>query len=309
MSTKTNIEWATSTGNPWIGCTKVSPGCKNCYAAELDANRFSKTMGGGTKENPESHWGKGAPRVRTKAFWKDALKWQRQQEDFGDGSQRPRIFPSLCDWLDDEVPIEWLADFLKLIHDTPNLDWLLLSKRPENWKSRLEDAWDILNEPKSTPSSVWLGQWLDNDPVPPNIWLGVSVEDQKRADERIPLLLNIPAKVRFLSVEPLLEKVDLDFWYDAVEEEYGPYPGNHNPTNELHWVIVGGESGSGRRDCGVEAICDVARQCVAAGVPCFVKQDAAFKPGQKGRIPDDVWALKQLPTLSPPAQAFNPDDK
>src|SRR5205085_322251 len=119
---------------------------------------------------------------------------------------RPRIFPSLCDWLDDEVPIEWLADFLKLIHDTPNLDWLLLTKRPENWSDRIHTAFRL---PNDEPLETWLSGWLDGDRAPHNVWIGVSVEDQQRADERIPLLLQIPAKVRFLSVEPLLSEVNL----------------------------------------------------------------------------------------------------
>lgn len=309
MSETTNIEWETSTGNPWIGCTKVSPGCKNCYAAELDENRFSKTMGGGTTAKPISHWGKGAPRVRTKGFWKYALKWNREAGKTGCGDcdpciggrpdqcavgamERPRIFPSLCDWLDEEVPIEWLADFLKLVHDTPNLDWLLLTKRPESFKGRLNA---VLDAPAKGIWSVgrqtaeFLCDWLEEKP-PANVWIGVSVEDQKRADERIPLLLQIPAKVRFLSVEPLLEPVDLRYAAFTGAESF-------STMGRIDWVIIGGESGKDRRDCGVEAICDVARQCVAAGVPVFTKQDCAFKPGQKGRTPDDIWALKQFPRL------------
>ena len=282
MSEKTGIEWTDHTFNPWIGRSKVSPGCKNCYAETLDQRYY-----GGT------HWGKGAPRKRTsESTWRNPVKWNaialtniEAHPDYA--HVRPRIFPSLCDWLDDEAPIEWLADFLKLIHDTPNLDWLLLTKRPENlWRCR-----ETLIGMKecSADFETWLMQWSDGFP-PSNVWIGVSVEDQKRADERIPQLLQIPAKVRFLSVEPLLSPI-----------EFGAVPGGlvspiyQNRNSKVDWVIVGGESGPDRRDCGVDAICDVARQCVAAGVPCFVKQDSAFKPGQQGRIPDDIWKLKQFP--------------
>lgn len=315
---KTNIEWVGPdgyTGNPWIGCSKVSPGCKNCYAAELDANRFSRTMGDGTKDKPISHWGKGAPRVRTKVFWKDALKWNREAEickcgkakasalhdcEFGrydvnylTKQKRPRIFPSLCDWLDDEVPIEWFADFLKLIHATPNLDWLLLTKRPENFKSRFAELNDWA---ENWPADAWVYNWLNGAP-PSNVWLGVSVEDQKRADQRIPQLLQILARVRFLSVEPLLERVSIeDFLLPRVTDVQAIYRGEE-PNYQKRWVIVGGESGKDRRDCGVEAIVDVANQCVAAGMPCFVKQDCAFKPGQQGRIPNEIWKLKQFPNV------------
>ena len=221
MSEETNIEWATSTGNPW---------------------------------------GPGAPRFRTKGFWKDALKWNRAQHNSGAaivGEPRPRIFPSLCDWLDEEVPIEWLADFLKLIHDTPNLDWLLLTKRPEKWYSRIQEANYTLTRASQGASHMAV-KWLLGKEAPANVWIGVSVEDKQRADERIPQLLPIPAKVRFLSVEPLLEAVDL---------RYGP-----EPTNQLHWVIVGGESGPGARPCNVDWIRSIVVQCKGAGVPCFIKQ-------------------------------------
>lgn len=150
MSANSHIEWTDHTFNPWEGCTKWSPGCKNCYA-ETRNKRFA----GG------KNWGKGAPRRRTSAAnWKQPLRWNR---DAGTGrflecpkcglrgnpptvcptagcstfasemdTARPRVFcASLADWLDDEVPVEWLADLLSLIHATPNLDWLLLSKRPE----------------------------------------------------------------------------------------------------------------------------------------------------------------------------------
>lgn len=284
MSEKTGIEWADSTGNPWIGCTKVSPGCANCYAAELDAQRFSRTLGGGTKEKPISHWGKGAPRFRTKAFWQDAVKWNRL---FALGKcalcgrpapivdrpcecgvagmwDRPRVFPSLCDWLDDEVPIEWLADFLKLIHDTPNLDWLLLTKRPENFANRLIVARDYLGRTQPDPGSrvsEWVRQWVFKDNHPANIWLGTSVEDQQRADERIPELLKIPAKIRFLSVEPLLGPINLrldDAWIQITKSPF--------------WIIAGGESGTHARPCHVDWIRSIVQQCKATGVSCFVKQ-------------------------------------
>lgn len=321
MSEKTGIEWATSTGNPWIGCSKVSPGCKNCYAAELDANKFSRTMGGATPENPISHWGKGAPRIRTKAFWKDALAWERkalqvqtEYDNRHDGTlremfkphtlpprpDRPRIFPSLCDWLDEEVPIEWLADFLKLIHDTPHLDWLLLTKRPENWFLRAVNS-AMETFPDDDPMRCWLGDWRCGNPHH-NIWIGVSVEDQKRADERIPLLLQIPAKIRFLSVEPLLGPVefsDVSRRSDAVKQL------GKQALNGIHWVIGGLESGKDRRDSanGVNDLIEIAKQSVAAGIPFFCKQDCAFKPGQQGRIPNEIWALKNFPTTETQSSA------
>lgn len=298
MSKDTKISWAHSTASPWFGCTEVSPGCIHCYAREM------------TLKRGWAGWGDVSPRVRSKGFWKDVPKWNAKAERMAalaqrdseedpltpTGYVRPRIFPSLMDWLDPKVPIEWLADFLHVIHDTPNLDWLLLTKRPELFHRRMCDAMNSMKDGPICDLHSWA---IFDDRYPskpwPNVWIGVTCEDQKRADERIPELLKIPARVRFLSVEPLLEKVDL--LHQIIT------PRNHTMLDKpelpnwpkIHWVIVGGESGNKRRDCGVEAICDVARQCVAAGVPVWVKQDCAQKPGQQGRIPDEIWRLKQLP--------------
>lgn len=283
MSEQTTIEWATHSWNPWEGCTKVSPGCANCYA-EARNKRFS----GG------ANWGKGKPRRRTSpATWRNPLKWNREAEMSEAMSAhepneepifthtRPRIFPSLCDWLDDEVPIEWLADFLKLIHDTPNLNWLLLTKRPENFTRRvgsllstmfLRDDWRLL--------------WVEGKQAPANVWIGTSVEDQKRADERIPELLKIPAKVRFLSVEPLLGDVDLAYTCFNGADSFGSMPG-------IHWVIVGGESGPGARPCNVAWIRSIVGQCKAAGVPCFVKQ-LGSQPRCQNIIGEPPWGELNL---------------
>lgn len=264
MSDTTKIQWATSTGNPWIGCTKVSPGCKNCYASTLDENRFSRTMGGGTKENPVSHWGKGAPRFRTKGFWKNALRWNKAAEGTRHhGGECPRIFPSLCDWLDEEVPIEWLADFLNLIADTPNLDWLLLTKRPELCFDRINAATRCANY--KGDGRLWNLAGL----VPHNVWVGTSVENQEWADKRIPELLKIPAAVRFLSVEPLLGPIDLSTYLKS--HSFG-LDGNDKSTATPDWVIVGGESGSDARACNVEWIRAIVQDCRRDLVPVFVKQ-------------------------------------
>jgi protein gp37 len=275
MSDTTAIEWATHTFNPWEGCTKISPGCANCYA-EARNKRFS----GG------ANWGKGKPRRRTSAAnWRNPIIWNRQGGVGNipfDGT-RPRVFPSLCDWLDDDVPIEWLADFLKLIHDTPNLDWLLLTKRPENFVRRM-DAVSSYGETIGQPDTrleedgAWFASKWHNTP-PANVWLGTSVEDQTRADARIPALLKIPATVRFLSVEPLLGPVNLPSHLGRVDA-----PGciSHGDLSDwIDWVILGGESGPVARPCNVEWIRDLARQCQAAGVPCFVKQLGSLAIGKQ----------------------------
>lgn len=267
------IEWTDHTFNPWIGCTKVSPGCKNCYAETLN-----KRWRNG------ANWGNGAPRARTSVSnWKQPLKWNidaRRQFDswktfrdslgtsddklVANGHEpfcRPRVFcASLADWLDDEVPIEWLADLLKLIHDTPNLDWLLLTKRPQNWFNRITGV--LLKQNPASNMAAWVAEWRDDrvGHPPLNVWIGTSVEDQARADERIPELLKIPARVRFLSAEPMLEAMDLLPQLARAGE------------TRIDWCIVGGESGSGARPFRVEWAKDIIQQCRASNVAPFLKQ-------------------------------------
>lgn len=253
MSDTTKIQWADATFNPWIGCTKVSAGCAHCYAETRD-----RRLHGG------KHWGKDAPRSRTSAAnWKGPVRWNSEvavHPDF-----RHKVFPSLCDWLDDEVPIEWLADFLVLIYETPHLDWLLLTKRPENFEGRLAAvcAWRRSRTQIDLLSAAWKHRYEPQAPA--NVWVGVSVENQETADKRIPKLLKIPAAVRFLSVEPMLGPVDISL-YLATGWTQPPY------DDIVDWVIFGGESGAGARPCSVDWIREGVKQCQAAGVTAFVKQ-------------------------------------
>jgi protein gp37 len=297
----TKIEWCDSTFNAWSGCTKVSPACAHCYAKAM-AKRAPKTLG---------QWGPGAPRRRTsEAYWQQPYRWNAEAPEFAscpcgftgtipfESSRCPkcdntdityrrrRVFlNSMSDWLDDEVPIEWLADVLNLIRRTPNLDWLLLTKRPQNWRSRMGAALRHLTEKQSataTPRSVsddeadalnWIDAWLRDDgvdPIPANVWIGTTVEDQQCADERIPQLLAIPARVRFLSCEPLLGPVLLDF--DSV------YVNPASPAHGIHWVIAGGESGPKARPMHPAWARSIRDQCVAAGVPFFFKQWGEWQP-------------------------------
>ncbi len=322
MSENTKIEWADHSWNPWIGCTKVSPGCLHCYAEHSTPTRVHRAQG-------RELWGKGASRQRTSAaHWKQPAKWSKIPCEewevngcskpgcgYADGKpcigcglvvNRKRVFPSLCDWLDDEVPIEWLADFLKVIHDTPNIDWLLLTKRPENFAKRITEAQcrrgGVIDRAKGNSEisrfATWLEFWRTGAEVPANVWIGTSVEDQTRADQRIPDLLRIPARVRFLSVEPLLGSVILGL-------------DNHCNSSacscaKIGWVIVGGESGKGARPCNVGWIRDIVRQCGAAGVACFVKQlgvsivdrnDAGFEGESVTEWPMDTHTADIEPTV------------
>lgn len=307
MGENTAIEWADHTFNPWSGCTKVSPGCANCYAERLSA----RGMTNGKGERTLGQWGPGAPRKRTSAAnWRKPLRWDREAEPqpcegccscssvghyspLCDGSGlvsvRPRVFcASLADWLDPEVPAEWLADLLALIERTPHLDWLLLTKRPELWRERLEAAtdWDGLIDGRlNQGADDMVSDWLKGL-TPANVWIGTSVEDQQRADERIPHLLRIPARVRFLSCEPLLgpvtlpalEKLDRSGLRTAEIGNWG-----NVPAPRFHWVIAGGESGPGARPMHPEWVRSLRDQCQAAGVAFHFKQWGEWAPG--GSLP------------------------
>jgi protein gp37 len=266
----TNIQWCNYTFNPWIGCTmardkdgKIVQECIYCYAKTLDDNRFSKTMGGASKEHPVSHWGNGAPRYRTSAGnWLAPLKWNRQATKDG---TRPRVFcASLGDWLDDDVDAGWIADLLSLIRATPGLDWLLLTKRPQNWLSRIEAALFHVEglpadgscrdvEPE-TPTGIWLNEWTrtDGEGIPSNVWIGVSAgADQAAA-------LDIPARVHFLSCEPMLRPLDTTH------------------AARFDWIIFGGESGKGARECHLKWIRDGVAFCRQHTIAPFVKQLGAL---------------------------------
>lgn len=267
-----NIEWTDHTFNPWIGCAKVSPGCHHCYAETLMDTRYGRVK-----------WGKGQPRSRTSAAnWRKPRQWNKAAEG---ATQRPRVFcASLADWLDDEVPIEWLAELMDLIRETPNLDWLLLTKRPENF-DRLGDAISYAEQ----DTRYWLSEWSGGE-APHNVWVGTTVEDQQRADERIPALLDIPARCRFLSCEPLLGPLDLSGFFG------GPYvglPGDvvvPNYNFGIDWVIVGGESGPKARPIKKEWVRDIRDRCDVAQVAFFFKQWGGVRPAENGRILDGmIW--------------------
>ena len=285
MKLENSIGWCDVTGNKVIGCDKVSPGCKNCYAEVGTVARVMRHRA----VNPVETWGPHGTRIAVADFTAKLrrlnklcicdgchetypVEWLSRPNthctnlagDFCGIFRRIRFFAdSNSDWLDDKWPVETFVEFLREIHSAPNVDVILLTKRIENWNPK--------------------------DSLPPNVWPGVSVENQAMADQRIRAVLEIPAAVRLLSVEPLLEGIDLSL---------GLLNTTRLDLTGIDWVIVGGESGPARRDCGVEAIVSVAEQCVAARVPVYVKQDCAAKAGQQGRIPDEIWKLKQFPNTS-----------
>ena len=284
MARETGIKWCRSTFNSWIGCTEVSDGCTNCYARELDKrHRYGDAV----------HWGAGVPRYRTSENlrrqplrWNEDAAWERENGRLKNPSykwHRPGFWPvfcaSLADVFDNEVPEEWRADLWLLIDKTPNLTWLLLTKRIGNAQSMLPRLANLPDRP--------IAPWL-------NVWLGASVVNQEEADRDIPKLLATPAVKRFVSYEPALGPVDFsrymwpvhwswDAKYKTPEEARaaGAYAeqkrqallGAH--VRLLDWIIVGGESSQGSakaRPFDLAWARSTVAQCKAAGVACFVKQ-------------------------------------
>ena len=271
---ETTIEWTVTiapdgrvfpgfTFNAWRGCQKISPGCANCYAEALD-----NWLHGG------KHWGPNGVRgTHSDAYWRKPLAWDRKAARLG---VRLKVFVnSMADVFEDRPELAApRARLFRLIDMTPHLDWLLLTKRPENaarlWRKAQERARGLLDGEmiEEFAGPTWAG----------NIWLGTTVEDQRRADARIPHLLAVPAAVRFLSCEPLLGLVDLSAFFG------GPYitlPGDRVEANYnagIDWVIAGGESGHGARPMHPRWARSLRDQCAAASVPFLFKQWGEWAP-------------------------------
>lgn len=293
----TNIQWTDHTVNFWWGCTKVSRACQHCYA-EIVAKVFGKRLFGAVPQ-----WGAGKPRFeRLQAARAEALKIQRQAVKSG---TRPKVFVnSMSDWLDDEVPLEWLAFLLETLAMCPHVDFQLLTKRPENWGVRVLAAClhmagyrdgEISSKGPTAPEmqgvdAMW--EWGKEGKAPDNLWIGTTVEDQKAANTRIPHLLKIPAKVRFLSCEPLVGPVR--FIDDPLRNVEGKIVlsactglsviAEHLGSNAtslqvgIHWVIGGGESGGAAEPTHPDWLRSLRDQCAGAGVPFFFKQWGEWLP-------------------------------
>lgn len=252
MGENSKIEWTDHTFNPWMGCTKVSPACDGCYAEAMMDHRYGKVK-----------WGPHGERVRTvPSNWKQPIRWDKEAKAAG---TRPRVFcASLADVFDNQVPPEWRVDLFALIRATPNLIWLLLTKRPQNIVKMV--------------AAIGGG-------LPSNAALGASVEDQQRADANVPALLHAKAECSpafvFLSCEPLLGMVSLrrikvgGGWYDALagwRDVKAQFPGI---DETIDWVIAGGETDQGQhkaRPSDPAWVRSLRYQCSAAGVAFHFKQ-------------------------------------
>lgn len=257
MGSDTKIEWADHTFNAWIGCTKVSPACDFCYAED-----WSKRYG-------RANWGPGEPRQRTApANWKQPLAWDKLAA--AEGVQRFVFTNSLADVFDNEVDPSWRRDLFRLIDETRNLTWLLLTKRVGN----VEKMIDVFGA----------------NQCPSNAWLGITVVNQEEADRDIPKLLAAKAALGiprvFLSIEPMLGQMDVSryLWRDACTacaqwaRTDCPKCGGKEHTERLDWVICGGESGKHARPMHPDWARSLRDQCADAGVPFLFKQWGEWLP-------------------------------
>lgn len=270
MAENSNIEWTHHTFNPWRGCTKVSAGCANCYAETL-SKRNPATLG---------EWGpKGKRVMAAESYWKQPLKWNTEAEKAG---ERRRVFcASLADVFEDRPElVEPRMRLFDLVIQTPHLDWLLLTKRPENIGKLVPPDW--------------------KKRFPVNAWAGTSVEDEKTAHQRIKYLLCVPSVVRFLSMEPLLSHVDLDpplcqYCWDGDIDTSGDPPWCTDCDSEavyghwldscadaiqagINWVIVGGESGPNARPMHPDWVRSIRDQCQEKHVSFLFKQWGEWLP-------------------------------
>lgn len=297
---KSKISWTHATWNFIVGCSKVSPGCENCYAERL-ALRY-----GWSKKS----WT--APNARENIIVKPnkltlPLKWKEPR----------RIFVnSLSDLFHEQVPDEIIDRAFAVMALCPQHTFQILTKRPKRMLEYFAAGDELWGERWVLPQREFVGESEPTVLPLKNVWLGVSVEDQRRADERIPLLLQTPAAVRFLSCEPLLEQVDLEHVHNGgytyafgkrepsrmnvLQEHYMMYDEGDIAFPKIDWVIVGGESGPHYRAMDLDWARSLRDQCVSANVPFFYKQGSAYRSEQDTlldgvewhQFPDDVRETK-----------------
>ena len=269
----TKIAWTNTTWNPIVGCSKISPGCDNCYAERM-AHRQAHmgTEGYAIVTHKEGGWNGRVYLISYKDTLKRPLRWKKPRMVF---------VSSMGDLFHEQVPIEWFCKVYAIIAKCPQHTFQILTKRPEIALKYFE---------------------FNNNKFPDNVWFGVTAENQAMADKRIPKLLEIPAVVRFVSVEPMLEGISFvefeeEQWYckecdswpndvfmgcsscgcgDSLEKRYSIH-------GLLDWVIVGAETGPGARPMKIEWAEKLVSDCRDAGVPCFVKALPV-----NGRVTDDM---------------------
>ena len=291
MSTK--IEWTDATWNPIVGCSKISAGCENCYAETAAASarlqQFGQYQDVIDFEIDKSYGQVVGHQWNGKTVFVDSqlekpLHWKKPRKIF---------VCSMGDLFHESVPFEWIDKVMAIIALCHWHTFQILTKRPE----RMLEYFGRKNLEEIVAENIRLPQWFNRnvkEPLPshldfnaiskkthfplPNLWLGVTAENQEMADERIPLLLQIPAAKRFISIEPCLGDVNLEEYLTPLGSETCHYGTSHvlktcDCRHEyINWVIVGCEAGAKRRDCKRHWISGIVMQCETAGVPVFVKQ-------------------------------------
>lgn len=249
MAEHSQISWTDATFNPWMGCTKVGPGCDSCYAEALVDTRMHR-----------ARWGAGEPRTRTSdSNWKKVEAWDKHPEKLIGSAwpgRKPRVFAaSLADIFDNEIDPAWRADFWALVRRTQNLQWLIVTKRIGNVAKMLPKDW---------------GDGYSN------VVLLITVVNQEEADRDIPKLVATPARWRGLSIEPMLGPIDLGRFLFVGPE--GGIDFSYSRTNFIDWIIAGGESGNNPRPMEPAWAKLLRDQCSRAGVPFHLKQWGEWHP-------------------------------
>lgn len=284
---KTKIQWTDATWNPVRGCSRVSAGCMNCYAEKV-ASRFSwagHEHHAGGSDMEEKAPGPYSGLVDHRGHWTGAIRFVEEHLLDPIRWKKPRkIFVnSMSDLFHKNVPDEWIDKIFAVMALAPQHTFQVLTKRPERMREylcKLSDVGPFAAQLRIDRCAAKIngGSFVGSGWPLKNVWLGVSVENQETADERIPLLLETPAAVRFVSYEPALDFVDFTRMGgdDELGTEYnsltGEWEGNDEGGTRLDWIIVGGESGPGARRFDPAWARSVVHQCEAAGVPVFVKQ-------------------------------------
>ena len=249
MAAGTHIEWTEATWNPVTGCTRVSEGCDNCYAVAM--TRRIGAMGIAKYDGLVN---------RGKSHFNGHVKLHRDALEIPQRRSAPTLYfvNSMSDLFHDDIPDDFIADVFEVMAATPRHTYQILTKRPERMAS--------------FASNLRFGDGRSFADAPlPNVWLGTSVENQQRATERIPVLASCPAAVRFLSCEPLLSQIDI---------------GTFLKSRDIHWVIVGGESGPRSRPLDPDWVRMIQNDCASAGVAFFFKQWGGRNKRLAGRLLD-----------------------
>lgn len=297
MSDGTKIEWTEATWNPITGCSVTSPGCTNCYAMKLAGTRL------------RNHASRAGLTIDSKAgpVWTGEVRFNEQWLDQPLRWKRPRMI-FVCahgDLFHESVPVEWIDRVFAVMALCPQHTFQVLTKRADRMRKYCESRYETEVGAEALSEAIEDligahkgGEW---DAPLPNVWLGVSVEDQARADERIPDLLATPSAVRWLSCEPLLGPVDLSEWMICPNGRDGlsmdPSTGAYECCNQCDftgvgfcpdWIVVGGESGPGARPMHPDWARSLRDQCETAGVPFFFKQWGAYAPLQTAHPVDSA---------------------